>query len=70
MNEDHERALCAVCLFFGTVVPWGLLVVGGIMAAISTSAYWSETAAYLAFSGLFFLAVSYLMMRVAGSRQH
>lgn len=65
MNDDHAKALCAVCVFFGLVVPWVLLALGAIMSIFLDSAYWGETAAYLTATGVLFLLGSYVLARVS-----
>lgn len=70
MNNNHESAICAVCVFFGYIVPWVLLVVGGLMSVFLDSAYWGETAAYLTFTGLIFMLGSYALSRIADMLGH
>jgi len=61
MNENSQTAFCIVCLLVGGIVPWTLLVVGGLISAFSDSGYWNETAAWLMATALFLLCISYLL---------
>lgn len=65
MNDDHINAICAVCVFFGAIVPWALLLIGGVMSIFLDSAYWGETAAYLTATGLIFMLGSYVLSRIS-----
>ncbi len=68
MIDGGKRAICAICLLVGGVIPWALLVGAAVLSVLARSDYWSETAAYLAAFGLLLLSVSYLLARLSDLR--
>jgi len=61
--RNHEAAICAVCFTLGTVAPWGLLIIGGVIGLFTDSPYWGETAAWLCALGIAGLGLSYMFAR-------
>ena len=60
MNKG-QAAFCFICFAVGAALPWTLIVVGGLISAFSTEAYWGETAAYMTAFGVIILAAVALL---------
>lgn len=64
MKNSANETICLVCLFFGWVAPWFLLVSAALISVVSESVYWGTTAAYMSVFALILLTLSYFVVRI------
>jgi uncharacterized membrane-anchored protein len=57
----------SMCFVFGTMAPWGFIVLGAVMSVLGTSVQSGITAAYSTAFGIFVLAVDFLLKRLANT---
>jgi len=62
MKNSSADTACRLCIFFGGVVPWTLIIGSGGLGIAATSPVWDRIAAYMAFGGFALLVLSLALM--------
>lgn len=65
-NKTIEK-FCVLCVAVGVVAPWFLLLLSAVISLVTSSEYWSSTAAYLVAVGLIWLSSVYLFAHLTNS---
>jgi hypothetical protein len=62
MTNSFQR-ICIFCVISGVVVPWGLLLLAGVLGFATDAEWAARMSAYAAGLGLFVMALSFLFAR-------
>lgn len=59
--NNSEKAICAICLFVGYVLPWALLIAGAVIAWFAADPLWETvSAALIIVSMIVFLVLAFM----------
>lgn len=61
--SDKWHKICLVCLFTGTVLPWGLLIFAALLGLVPGQEWAERMSAYSAALGLFIMALGFFFAR-------
>ncbi|MFC3628244.1 hypothetical protein ACFOM8_02155 [Paracoccus angustae] len=69
MMNNSEKAICAVCMFVGYVLPWTLLFVGAGIAWFADDSLWETVSAALIIVSLIVFLVLAFLAHLSNNRE-